>query len=504
MRQQLKQLSGDTAIYGVSTIVQRFLSFLLTPFYTHVLSRAEVGIQATIYVMISLVMILANAGMEAAYFKYFSTAKTPEEKRTVFWNAFGVNLAVASLLCAAILLFPGAANTAAFLDLSPDFYRLIQMAGVIIFLDSISTVTLALLRMERKAKAFGTIKIAAISINVVLNIWLVAVERMGIEGVFISGIVQSLVQLLLTIPYFLRMFPLHFDRGTIDKLLRFGVPTIASGLAMIALQGIDRPIMKNLTDDSTVGLYQAGFRLGIPMMMFVTMFEFAWRPFFLQQADKPNARELFARIFTYFNLVAGFLFLSLSFYIVNLATMPIPFTGGRTVIAPNFWDGLIIIPIVLASYIFSGWYTNFIVGVYVEKKTATLPWITGLGAGIKIALCLLLIPLMGIIGGAWATFAAYLVMAFVLYGYIQKHYPIPYEWGRVAKIAVGVVVLWLANYLFLDFYDRSWQAALIRFGLLASLPSWLYLSNFFRAGEQAEAMRLLDRLRGRGVKKSEL
>jgi O-antigen/teichoic acid export membrane protein len=499
MRQQLRQLSGDTAIYGVTTIVQRFLTFLLTPFYTQFLVPAELGRQTSIFAAIAFMMIVANAGMEAAYFKYASAATDDAERRQVFWNSSIVNWLVAGLFAAGIILFPEAFNQITFLQLEQADYHLIRMAGVIIFFDAASMISLAQLRITRRPKVFSAIKIAAIVVNVGLNIWFIAFLDMGIEGVFVANIVQSVVQFLLVLPFVFRMFPATFDHLTADQLLRFGLPTVASGLAAIALQVIDRPIMLNIMGEqgeSAVGLYQASFRLGIVMMLFVSVFEFAWRPFFLQQAAKPNARQLYARIFTYFNLAAAFIFLVVSFFIVNVVTARLPFKE-TTVIEQTYWSGLAIVPIVLAAYIFNGWYTNFIVGIYIEKKTKSLPWITGLGGAIKAGLCFAMIPLMGIAGGAWATLIAYLVMALVLYWYIRKHYTIKYEWGRVAKIAAGAIGVWAVNVLWLDFFDRSWQTAMIRLGLLAGFVVWLFVTGFFDSAERRELARFLPFLRTR-------
>jgi O-antigen/teichoic acid export membrane protein len=496
MRQQLRQLSGDTAIYGVTTIVQRFLTFLLTPFYTQFLLPAELGRQASIFAAIAFVMILANAGMEAAYFKFETTAESEEEKRSAFWSAISVNWLVAAVIGAVIILLPAAFNQVAFLKLSPQYYHLLRMAGLIIFFDSASMVMLAQLRVRRRPKVFSAIKLSAIVVNVGLNIWLVAVLHMKVEGVFLANVVQSVVQFLLLLPFLFGMFPVSIDRTMIGQLLRFGLPTVAAGLAAIALQVIDRPIMLNVLGDKgedAVGLYQANYRLGIIMMMFVSVFEFAWRPFFLQQASKPNARQLYARVFTYFNLVAAVIFLAVSFFIVNIAATPIPFRHG-TIIQQNYWSGLVIVPIVLAAYIFNGWYTNFIVGIYIEKKTRALPWVTGVGALAEALLCFTLIPLWGIAGGAWATLAAYLVMALTLYWYIQRYYRIDYEWGRVARIAFGVAAVWGAN-SFLDFYDRSLRAGLIRLGLLLAFIGWLFISRFFDPSERREIGRFLPFLR---------
>lgn len=495
MRQQLRQLSGDTAIYGITTIVQRLLSFLLTPFYTHVLTPYEFGVQAGIFAGIAFLMVVANAGMEAAFFRYEASAGDEAQRRTVLWNAIGVNWLVAATLASIMVAAPSLSNSVFFLGLRPADLDLIQYAGLIIFLDSASSIALASLRMARRARAFAAIKIVAIVVNVVLNIWFVAGLDMHVEGVFLAGVFQSAALFLMTLPVIARRLPITFDRGVLNGMLAFGLPTIAAGLGTIALQVIDRPIIIHLAGAETNGLYQASYRLAMPMMMLVAMFEFAWRPFFLQQADKPDARVLFARIFTYFNVIASAACLVVAFYVVSIAALPLPFRGG-TIIAERYWAGLEIVPTVLAAYIFSGWFTNFIVGVYIEKKTRAMPWITGLGALVKAGLCFALIPLsssLALHGGAIATLTAYAVMSIVLLAYIQRRYYIPYEWTRVARAIGLAVMLWAVQAYVFDFYDRSGTANLARLGLLVSYPLLLLISGFFDANELREIQRIVSR-----------
>jgi O-antigen/teichoic acid export membrane protein len=490
MRQQLRQLSGDTAIYGVTTIVQRLLSFLLTPFYSWVLAPSDFGLQANIYAIIAFMMVVANIGMEAAYFRFVASASSEDEKRRVFWNATLVNWLAAGLLATLFVAAPGAANVLFFLKVPDTALHLVQYAGVIILLDAASTIGLATLRMERRAKAFGAIKIAAIVVNVVLTIWFLASLGLGIDGILLAGIAQSATMFLLTTPVMARRLPVTLDRETTRSMLAFGLPTVASGLAAIALQVIDRPIIVALAGAEAAGLYQASYRLGIPMMMFVAMFEFAWRPFFLQQAGRENARALFARVFTYFNLAAGFVFLAVSFFVTTIAGAQLPVVD-RALLDERYWAGLPIVPIVLAAYIFNGWYTNFIVGIYIEKRTRALPWITGVGALVEAGLCFALVPAMGFPGGAWATLAAYLVMSMVLWRYTSRFFTIPYEWGRVLRALGIALVLYVIGTATTDFYDLGARASLVRIGLLAAYPLLLFVTGFFEPGERRELRRII-------------
>ena len=498
MRQQLKQLSGETAIYGVTTIVQRFLSFLLTPFYTHFLLRGELGVQTDLFVLIGFFLILANAGMESAYFKFDSVAESEEGRREVLWNALGINWVVALLLGATLLLFPDILRATGISRVPAEYDHLIQAAGAILAFDSMAMIPLALLRMRNRAMKFGAIKIAAITVNVAGNVLFVGVMGMKLEGIFLAGLLQSIVQLLLVIPFIRHLLPIRFNPELRRMMVAFGLPTIGSGLSMIALQLVDRIIVERLVGFEGLGLYQANYRLGIVMVVLVSVFEFAWRPFFLQQAQAPNARELFARVFTYFNIVAGGVLLAVAFFIPNIAAMPIPFTDGSHFINELYWSGLTIVPIVLAAYLFNGWYTNFIVGVYIEKKTSSLLWLTGAGVAVEVLLCLLLIPEVGIAGGAWATLAAYLSMSLALYIFIRRYYRIDYEWRRVGLVLALVGGLMATNLILFDFRDTSLSAALVRSGLLVSYPVLLIA---LRLVSPAEFGALLGRLKNRRSEK---
>lgn len=498
MRKQLRQLTGDTAVYGVTTIVQRFLSFLLTPFYTHFLTEGELGVQAIIFSVIAFLIVLANAGMESSFFKFDSIANSEDERKKTFWNALGVNWSVATSLGILIVLFPDAVNTLTFLNVQDKYVYLIRIAGGILALDSMSMVPLALLRMRRRAFKFGAIKIATIAVNVVLNVVLVGVYDMKLEGIFIAGIGQSVVQFMLLLPFVRLMRPIQFSKKIRADMVRFGLPTIGSGISMIALQLVDRPIIQNLAGPDVLGVYQANYRLAIVMVVFIGVFEFAWRPFFLQQAREKNSQMLYARVFTYFNLIASGIFLATALFMPNIAGFPIPFTE-KTFIAPAFWSGLGIVPIVLAAYFFNGWYTNFIAGIYITKKTSALLWITVIGASIEIILCFALVPSLPIAGGAWATLGAYGLMAAILYFFVQKYYPVPYEWGRVAKIGLGAVMLFGCNLWWFDSTDTSLQTGLYRLCLLAGFPVWLLLTGFFSRAERTELRRVLTQLSKRGA-----
>lgn len=494
MKKQLKQLTGDTAIYGVTTILQRFLSFILTPFYTHFLTPTQLGLQANIFVVISFIMVFANFGMESAFFRFYALS-SDEDKKKVYWNALVSTWFVSFLISMFLILTPNLFNQIAYLQVPDSQLYLIRYAGIIIFFDVAAGITLSLLRMTNNAKKFGAIKIISIAANVALNVVLLVFVKMEIEGVFIANIIQSVIQLLLTLGFVNTMRPVVFSKNIFSEMIKFGVPTIAAGLSAMVLQNIDRPIMQALSGSAAVGLYQASYRLGMFMMIFVSMFEFAWRPFFLQNASDKNAKKLFSKVFTYFNLVAIILFLFISFFIVFLATTPIPFTHGRTFIAEAFWAGLNIVPVVLLAYLFNGWYTNFLVGIYIEKKTKSLPFITAIGASLEAIICFAAIPIIGLMGGAVATLVGYVTMSLSLLFYVKKYYLIQYEWGKIGILFLCAGSLFFINYFLFDFMDTSLNSMLVKLFLLVLFPIILYFLKFFSATEITEIKTVLNKFK---------
>jgi O-antigen/teichoic acid export membrane protein len=330
--------------------------------------------------------------------------------------------------------------------------------------------------MERKTKTFVTIKFLNIAITVLFNILLLVTYRYGIEGIFISNLVASILTLLLLLPTIFKNFTKEISLPLYRALLKFGLPYVPAGIATMMVQVVDRPILRALTDDATVGIYQANYRLGIVMMLVVSVFDYAWRPFFLSHAKEKNAKELFARVLTYFFLFMTLIFLVVSFFIGDVVRIQV---FGHYLIHPNYWQGLSIVPIVLVAYMCLGISGNIVAGIYIEKKTQWLPSITFLGAGINVGANFILIPLYGITGAAWATFFSYFIMVLALYVIVQKFYPVQYEFVRMLKITIAGTASFVLHFLLVN---ASFDIAL-KFSLLLIFIVLLYGLKFFEQSE---------------------
>lgn len=482
MLDKIKRLGSDTAVYGISTILGRFLTFLLTPLYTHVLSPEDLGVVATVYAYIAFLNVIYGYGMEGAYMKYVSTLELGNRKQ-VFTVPF---LAI----CLTSLVFSGmiaalAQPVAAVSGIPGAFANVVPMGAGILFLDALTIVPFAALRMSNRARLFATIKVAGIVVNVVSNVVMLFWFRMGVEGIFLSGLLSSGITLLMLIPVIVQSLVFSWPTGILPALLKFGLPSVPAGIAGMMLQVINRPILGALRGDAAVGIFQANYRLGIFMMLLVSMFDFAWRPFFLNHAKDPDARPLFARVMTYFVLCTTTVFLLLSFTLYDLIRWPI--FAGHPLIAPRFWEGFEIVPVILLAYVFLGIYNILIAGIYIEKKTTRLPLVTITTALVHVAANFLLIPPLGLMGAAWSTLLSYLLMAGMMYVIVQRIYPVRYESARLVKIAVAAAVVYAISLL----AGEGLAGLLMKAGLMGLFVALLAVMRFFEPGEWAVARRLL-------------
>ena len=453
MKEKLKELTKDTAIYGISTMLGRFLNFILVPFYTNVFSPADYGVVILIYSYIALFNIIFIYGMDAAFLKYSAFKDIGDEKDNFSTPFFSV-LFTSVFFCGLLVLLNQ--PIAGFVELSSNLNYLIILSALILFFDANAVISFLKLRLERKAKLFSFIKIINIVFNIVLNVFLILKLKWGIEAIFISNLVASVLSFLLLIPTLLKNIKFSFHKVLLKRLLKFGLPYLPAGLGMMLVQVIDVPILEKLTDIKTVGIYKANYKLGIFMMLFVNMFQYAWQPFFLTNAKEENAKELFSKVLTYFTIVGSLMLVMLSLFISDIVKINF---AGISIIGAKYWEGLCIVPVILLAYLFNGLYVVFSAGIYIEEKSIYAPIVTGVGAITNVIANYVLIPQLNIMGAALATLLSYIVMALGYYFVTQKYYKINYDYYKLVKIALAVLFVGTVYYLlmyggFLNIYYK--------------------------------------------------
>jgi O-antigen/teichoic acid export membrane protein len=487
MLDKILRLGKETAIYGLSTVVGRLLNFIIVPFYANVLLPAENGVISNIYAYLAFAYVIFCYGMEPAYMRFVSSLELGDKKQN--FSVPFLSLSATSILFALAIHFNSIA-LASLLGIDPSQHSFIQYAGWILCFDALTVIPFASLRMEQKAKRFAALKIFNITANLILNIGLILGLGMHAEGVFLANLLASGLTFLAMTGMVLRRLTFKLPTGLYKEILKFGLPYIPAGLAGIAMQVIDRPIVKALTNDATLGIYQLNYRLGIFMMLIVGMFDYAWRPFFLTHANDADAKPLFAKVFTYFIIGAISIFLSVSLFIEDIVRMKF---FGKQFFPPVYWQGVEIVPWVLLAYVFTGAYVVFVVGVYLEKKTKYLPFVTGAGALFNVGANLFLIPKIGILGAALSTLLSYIVMAVGMYFASQRFYRVEYEWNKVLKIA-GSAAFMFTIFRLLHLQPLDFAGIIVKFVLVVAFGAALVYLKVIDSREIAEVKAILLRI----------
>ncbi|MBI2363125.1 MAG: oligosaccharide flippase family protein [Elusimicrobia bacterium] len=469
MLKDLRILGKEAAVYGLSTVVARLLNFLLLPFYTHFLSPGEYGAVTTAYSYIAFLNIVFLLGFDQAYLRFAAGSEDARAEST-FSTAFWVLAAWGAAAAGLVALMSGPLAAAG--GITVDGPAVTRCAAAIILLDTLAAPAFAELRLRHRAWAFAGIKSFNIVVSVVLNVAFVGALHLGVRGVFLAGVASSAATLALLAPVVASRLRPRFDRVLARAMLRFGLPLIPAGLGAMVVQVADRPILLKMTDSATVGIYQANYRLGIFMMLFVTTFDQAFRPFYFERAEAPGTPALLARVFTLFLAAASWLALALSLFLPDLARLEL---AGRPVIHSAYWEGLGVVPVVLFAYVLHGAYVNFLAPVTIAKQTESVAAVTALGALVNVMANLVLIPRMGMMGAAWATLAAYAAMAAQMRWFGRRAMAVPYEWDRVARALAPVGAAGLAAWLLRPALPPSaWTGARVLL-LLAVPAAWLPL-----------------------------
>jgi O-antigen/teichoic acid export membrane protein len=481
----IRRLLKHSAVYGMGHVLSRAVSFLLTPFLTHTITPEQYGAYTLLYAFSSIALVVFIYGADIAFLRFYIPEKDPERRQDIFSTVLWSSLITSGVLFALIILFRNA--LAGLIFDNPDNlgvsagYLLILNAGIL-FADTLCTYPYLWLRSVEKSMPFMLLKMSGAVVHVGLTVLFLTVFHRGINGIFEANLIASIYQLALLLPVILKNTRFVLILSSFGEFFKFGLPNMPSQIFVMMVEISDRKVLEIIAGLSVVGIYSAGYRLGLLMSVIVMGFRFAWQPFFMSISDRSDARETYARIFTYFMLVTGTLFLLLVFVVTPLLKIPLPFVG--TLIEKRYWEGLRVFPVVLLAQICNGAYANFMVGVYLQKKTGLMPLVTGAAAVVNVAGNFLLIPIFGMMAAAWTTFLSYFTLAALLYFLIQRHYYIKYEWKRIGIIVgCGGFVYLLSVVPFLQDH-WPWKLLLIPLFFMA-----LKTTKFFLPEELAAVRR---------------
>jgi len=439
-----KRLAGQTAIYGIPSILGRFLNYLLVPLYTYgLLTQQEYGIVNIFYSFVALLMVILTYGMETAFFR-FSEMET--DKPRVYSTGLISILITTSVFLLLTNMFPQ--TIANWMDY-PQYPNFIIWFAWILALDALTAIPFARLRALNRPILFAVIKSVNILTYVLLNLffllllpvldsyftgtWFGGVIRLiyrpgwNIEYIFIANLIASLVTLIMLIPQIAGLKWI-LDLRLWKRMLIFAIPLLFAGMAGIINETFDRLLLRYLLPpdiaESQVGIYSACYKIAILMVLFIQAYRFAAEPFFFSQMKNKDAKIVYARIMDYFIIAVSLIFLITMLFLDNVF---IQFIG------PKFRAARNVIPVLMMAKLFLGIYYNLSIWYKLTGKTLWGALLTMIGAVVSLGLNIYWIPLssdhliFGYLGSAWATFFCYSIMMILGYLIGRKYYPIPYN-----------------------------------------------------------------------------
>ena len=485
-----KKLVGQTAAYGLSSIVGRALNYLLVPVYTAVFLPAEYGVVSYLYAFVGFFNILYTYGMETAFFRF---ANKPDANRHKLYNQVLSLIIGSSVLFTAILILASGA-IADYKDYTPQEQNYIIWLALILAVDAIVAIPFAWLRLQNKAVKFASIKLANILITVGANLFFLVVCRSIYEGAYLQELrplvahiydpefgigyifLINLVANAMIIPMLWREFSIfrfELNKDILRPMLVYAYPLLFMGMAGMVNEVIDRILLEEWlpegfypghSNEAVVGIYSACYKLSIFMTLAIQAFRYAAEPFFFSQAEDKNSPQTFALIMKWFVIACAFIFLFISANLEDFALF---------LRSEAYREGIMIVPVLLMANLFLGVYYNLSVWFKLTDKTKYGTYISFGGAAITILLNLALIPVIGYMGSAIATFVCYFSMALASYLLGHYHYPIPYPVKSItAYILLAIALAWLALAVEID---NFWLRHAFHLAVCAVFPAVVWL-----------------------------
>ena len=458
---QMKILAKETAIYGVSSIVGKFLNWMLVPLYTYVLQQqSDYGIVTNLYAWTALLLVILTYGMETGFFRFIN--KEDENPRTVYTTSL-ITLFTTSLLFAlACILWQ--APIASLIGY-PSHSEFIAILGVTVAIDAFASIPFAYLRYKKRPLQFAVLKLLFVFLNIALNLFFLVLcpkiqdwniisswydPNYGVGYVFVANILATGIQTLFLIPAVAEGFKGSksskgskgiFSWDLLGQLLKYSLPLLVLGVCGIMNQTLDRilfPFLYTGEDAQTqLGIYGACFKVAMVMMMFTQAFRYAYEPFVFAKHKDRESVAAYADAMKYYIIFSYMILLGMIVYLDLL----------KFIVAPSYWEGLRIVPIVLWTYIFQGVYFNLSFWYKLTDKTQWGAYFSLLGVAITFGLQVVFVPRIGYMASALSSTVCYLVIMLLSYLVGRRHLTIPYDLRRIGIYTLVILTLLAVYYL---------------------------------------------------------
>ncbi|MGM9847719.1 MAG: lipopolysaccharide biosynthesis protein [Muribaculaceae bacterium] len=454
MGQAIKSLAKDTAIYGVSSIVGRFLNWCLVPMYTHLFTKSEYGVVTYIYSITALLLIILTYGMETGFFRFTNHEKWNNPGKVYTTSLLSI-FSTSAIFVLAVLAF--AQPLSEIMECNGHADYIVLMAAAVA-MDAVTAIPFAYLRYKKRPIRFATLKLINIGLNIGLNVvflvlcpWIMktfpgAIDSIyspnyGIGYIFLSNFIASAVTLFMLYPE-LKAKKYSFDGKLLKEMLSYSFPLLILGIAGIMNQSIDKIIYPLLTSDpenamSDIGVYGANYKIAIVMVMFIQAFRFAYEPFIFAQNKEAGKDKMqaYCDAMKYFVIFGLLIFLGVMFFIDII----------KYFVAPEYFVGLKVVPIIMIAELFFGIFFNLSLWYKLTDKTIWGTWFSLLGLAVTLVLNAILVPFFGYMGCAWAALGCYTTMMVVSYFVGKAKYPIDYDIRTIGLYFGIAIILYVAS-----------------------------------------------------------
>lgn len=471
MSVEMKSLAKETAIYGLSSIIGKFLNWLLVPLYTFVLAQSsDYGIVTNLYSWTALLVVILTYGMETGFLRF---ANKKEFAVNTTYTTTLTSIGTTSLIFATICVI--FAQPIASLLGYPAHAEFISMLAIVIAMDTFSSIPFAYLRFKGQAFRFAILKMVFVVLNILLNIFFLVLcpkimewnpelvswfynPNYGVGYVFVANIIATTIQTLCLLPQFFAE-RYNFDRNVLKQLLSYSLPLLVLGIAGIMNQTIDKIIFPFLMDDplkasSELGIYGACFKIAMVMMMFTQAFRYAYEPFVFSKHQDRESVGAYADAMKFFVIFAWLIFLGITFYLDIF----------KLIIRSDYWEGLKIVPIILCSYIFQGIFFNLSIWYKLTDKTKYGAYFSIIGLIITLIINVLFVPKFSYMASAMASLVCYFVIMIISYFVGQKYLKIPYDLRSVALYSIVAIAMYMSSTIIhfeLEFLNYIYKTILL-------------------------------------------
>ena len=438
---KIDSLVKDTAIYGLSSIIGKFLNYLLVPLYTYLLANTDdYGIVTNLYAWTALLLVILTYGMETGFFRFAN--KEGYDAKQVYRTAYIALLSSSVLFAALCVVFQQ--PIANVLDY-PNHSEFIALMAVTVAIDAFASIPFAYLRYQKRPILFATLKLLFVLLNIGFNIlFLVILNKTDVIYIFISNIMATSIQTLCLLPFCLPRGA-HFSWPVLRDMLRYSLPLLILGVAGIMNQTLDRILFLKLYPfedaKAQLGIYGACFKVAMVMMMFTQAFRYAYEPFVFSKHKNRQSAEAYADVMKYYIIFSFLILLGVIFYLDIF----------RYIISDAYWEGLKIVPVVLWTYVFQGVYFNLSFWYKLTDETKWGAYFSLIGLVITLVLQIVGVPRIGYWASCGSSLVCYLVIMLLSYFIGQKKAPIPYDLKSIGGYTALTIIL-LGVYYILRIY----------------------------------------------------